>query len=330
VLRALAIAAIVLSPVPAWGNESPTGHRVAERDPVVLQQLRELDPRNISARDVADVLARVTAPRIILLQGSFGPVTMEPFADFLIAMGYPADRIGNPRDGRRSASSFTDSRQLAGTLAWYYEVEGVRPVLIGHSQGGMLTIRVLHELAGAFADAIPVWNPLTDTAEARTSFVDPRTGEVRPVVGLQVPYAAAIATGMLPRLLLGQWSMLTKLRRIPDSVMEFTGFSMEWDFIAGQFPGSETYAATGTAIVRNVTLPASYTHIGMPRATHLATNAVTRAWIDRYAPGTTVAVPDEEGVDTTNLIHAADIWYSVKKNWCESAQRRLDAKRDLR
>jgi len=330
VLWALALAAVALLPVPARGTESLHGQRIAEGDPDVSRQLRELDPGNISARDVADVLARVTAPRIILLQGSFGPVTMEPFADFLIAMGYPADRIRNPRDGRRSASSFMDSRQLAGMLAWYYEVEGVRPVLIGHSQGGMLTIRVLHELAGAFAGSIPVWNPLTDAAEARTSFVDPRTGELRPVVGLQVPYAAAIATGMLPRLLLGQWSMLPKLRKIPDSVMEFTGFSMEWDFIAGQFPGSEPYAATGTAIVRNVTLPGSYTHIGMPQASHLATNAVTRAWIDRYAPGATDEVPDQDGVDTTNLIHAADIWYSVKMNWCESALRRLDARRALR
>ena len=81
--------------------------------------------------------------------------------EFLIAMGYPPDRIGHPRDGSHSASSFADSRQVAGTLAWYYETEGVRPLLIGHSQGGMLAIRVLHDLAGAFGDAIPVWNPVT-------------------------------------------------------------------------------------------------------------------------------------------------------------------------
>jgi hypothetical protein len=329
-LRALAVAALALMPVASRGGESLHGQRIAEQDPALVRQLRGLDPRNISARDVADVLARVAAPRIILLQGSLAPVTMEPFADFLVAMGYPADRIANPRDGRRSASSFMDSRQLAGMLAWYYEVEGMRPVLIGHSQGGMLTIRVLHELTGAFADAIPVWNPLTDTAEARTTFVDPRTGVLRPVVGLQIPYAAAIATGMLPRVLLGQWSMLPILRKIPDSVIEFSGFSMEWDFIAGHFPGSEPFAATGTAIVRNVTLPGSYTHIGLPQATHLATNAVTRAWIDQYAPGTDAAIPDAEGVDTTNLVHAADIWYSVKKNWCESARRRLDATREFR
>src|SRR4029077_3163610 len=137
------------------------------------------------------VLARVPAPRIILLQGSFGPVTMEPFAQFLIAMGYPADKIRNPRDGRQSESSFMDSQRLAGMVAWYYETEGMRPVLIGHSQGGMLAIRVLYDLAGAFSDSIHVWNPITDRAEPRTTIVDPATGEVRPVVGLRMRYAAA-------------------------------------------------------------------------------------------------------------------------------------------
>ena len=31
------------------------------------------------------------------------------------------------------------------------------------------------------------------------------------------------------------------------------------------------------------------------------------------------------GVDTTNLIHAADIWHSLKKHWCREAQRLLAA-----
>ncbi len=137
------------------------------------------------------------APRIVLFQGSFALVTMEPFAEFLIAMGYPPDRIRHPRDGGHSSGSFTESRQIAGTLAWYYESEGVRPLVIGHSQGGMLAIRVLHELAGAFGDAIPVWDPVTDAPPPRTAIVDPLTGDPRPVVGLRLPYVAAIATGKL-------------------------------------------------------------------------------------------------------------------------------------
>jgi hypothetical protein len=320
--------AAVAAPQVSSAAPLPEGQtQTVDVDPAVVRQLRELDPGRISAREVAEVLAKVPAPRIILLEGSVALVNMDSFAEFLIAMGYPADKIRNPRDGRMSESSFMDSRRLAGMLAWYYETEGMRPMLIGHSQGGMLAIRVLYDLAGAFSDSIPVWNPVTDQVEPRTTIVDPATGEVRPVVGLRVRYAAAIATGKLPRLLLGQWSMLSRLRRIPDTVDDFTGFSIDWDFIAGEYGGSEPYTAIGTAAVRNVTLPVTYTHIGLPRTEHLAADPVTRAWIDAYAPGTSVAVPDEHGVDTTNLVHAADIWYSVKKNWCLSARRRLDATR---
>ena len=295
-------------------------------DPAIVLRLLALDPGHVGASDVADVLAQFPAPRIILLQGSFGPVTMEPFAEYLIAMGYPEDRIRNPRDGGHSSSSFGDSRQLAGELAWYYENERMFPLVIGHSQGGMLAIRVLHDLAGAFGDAIPVWNPITNASLHRTAIVDPVSGELQPVVGLRLPYAAAIATGKLPRLLLGQWTMISKLRRIPDSVVEFTGFSIEWDLIAGQFPGAEPYAATGSATVRNVTLPATYTHIGLPQTEHLAGNAATRAWIEAYVPGTNAVTPDERDVDTTNLVHAADIWHSVKKQWCLEARRLMIAR----
>ncbi len=134
---------------------------------------------------------------------------------------------------------------------------------------------------------------------------------MRPVVGLKVPYAAALATGKLPRVLLGEWTMLGKLRVVPDTVDEFTGFLIAWDPIAGTFPGAEPYAASGTAHVRTVTLPSSYSHIGLPRTLDLAANPVTRAWIDAYAPGSTVTMPeDDPGIDTTNLLHAADIWYS--------------------
>ena len=327
---AFAVAAIMATATPARADAPPDETQTLDVDPEIVRRLHELDPSRISARDVAEVLRRVPAPRIILLEGSVPIINMEPFAEFLIAMGYPAERIRNPRDGRYSESSFVDSQRLAGMVAWYYETEGMRPVLIGHSQGGMLAIRVLYDLAGAFSDTIHVWNPLTDRPEPRTTIVDPVTGDVRPVVGLRVRYAAAIATGKLPRLLLGQWSMLSRLRKIPDSVDDFTGYSLDWDLIAGHYGNSEPYTAIGSAAVRNVTLPSMYTHIGLPRTEHLAAHAATRAWIDAYVPGTKVAIPEEPGLDTTNLVHAADIWYSVKKNWCMSARRRLDAIRVAR
>jgi hypothetical protein len=293
-------------------------------DPAIAERILALDPERISPEDVRELLAKAPAPRIICLQGSVALVTMQPFAEFLIAMGYPEVRLRHPVDGSLSQSSFADSEKLAGMLAWYYEHEGMMPMLIGHSQGGMLTMKVLYELVGEFNSAIPVWNPLTDASEHRSTVTDPLDGTQRPVVGLKVPYAAALATGRLLRILFGQWEMVKRLRAVPDSVSEFTGFIIEWDPIA--LFGSEPYHAIGEAKVRTVRLPASTSHIGMPLAKELAQNPITREWIDRYRPDESAAPPAPAGIDTSNIVHAADIWYSVKKQWCLEAQKWLRAR----
>ncbi len=278
-----------------------------------------LDCHHLSPGDIRDVLAHAPAPRIIAISGTFGVSTMDPFARFLVAMGYPAERIRNPADGAWSYSSGTSSATLAGMLAWHYERDGMMPLLIGYSGGGMLVLRTLHELAGAFSTHVAVVDGTTGETIPRDMIVDPETGFVRPALGLKVPYACALATGKLPRLLLGQWTMLPKLRSVPDTVDEFSGLTLEWDAIAGTFPGSEPYAATGSAHVRNVTLPAAYFHTDLPRTEHLAANPVTRAWIDAYRPEAPAPLPAD--VDTSNLLHAADIWHSVAKQWCLAAKR---------
>jgi hypothetical protein len=194
----------------------------------------------------------------------------------------------------------------------------------------MLVIKVLYDLAGDSGEAIAVWNPLTDAAEQRVTIVDPITGATRPVVGLKVGYAAAIATGSLPRLLLGQWGILPKLRKVPDSVEEFTGFFIEWDPIAGTFPGAEPFRATGSAAVRTVTLPTEYGHITLPLTVHLAANPATRAWINAYVPAEAPpALPGGPEVDAQNIVHAAEIWHGIKKRWCLEAQRQIRARRLL-
>jgi len=81
-----ALLALAVSIAPAVAL-SGTIERV---DPAVAARLRVLDCSHVGADDVANVLARAPAPRIVLLQGSVAIVTMEPFARFLIAMGYPA------------------------------------------------------------------------------------------------------------------------------------------------------------------------------------------------------------------------------------------------
>ncbi|HKE39117.1 MAG TPA: hypothetical protein VKG21_04700 [Casimicrobiaceae bacterium] len=326
----LAVCAGFVASIATWPAAAVTPESTSTRapalslDPATETRILALSPERITEAEVRDVLSHAPAPRIICLQGSIALVTMRPFAEFLIAMGYPASRLRHPVDGSLSQSSFTDSDKLAGMLAWYYENEGMMPMLIGHSQGGMLTIKVLYELSGEFEDKLNVWNPLNGEKENRTTIIDPLDGVERPVVGLKVPYAASLATGRLLRVLFGQWEMVSRLRAIPDSVDEFTGFIIEWDPIA--MFGSEPYHATGTAQVRTVVLPASTSHIAMPKAKALADNALTRAWIDQYRPGDGTAPPEDAGIDTSNIVHAADIWYSVKKHWCIEAQKLIRAR----
>jgi len=332
-IRALRRASVTALAAIAFGASAnaaadPSPLQSTAIDAATEARILALVPESISDRDVREVLSRAPAPRIINLQGSVPVVTMAPFAEFLVAMGYPRQRLRNPDDGSLTYNSFVDARELAGAMAWYYERDGMMPMLIGHSQGGMVVIRVLDELAGDFGDSLPVWNPQRGVAEDRTVILDPYNGAQRSVVGLQVPYAAALATGKLPRLLLGQWSMLSRLRDIPDTVEEFTGFSLEWDPIAGNFGAAEPYRPTGSARVRNVTLPAQANHLTLPRTEELAFDPVTRDWINRYVPADSPpALPTGTELDLANLLHAADIWYSVKKHWCLEAQRLIRFRR---
>jgi hypothetical protein len=189
----------------------------------------------------------------------------------------------------------------------------------------MMVMRTLHELAGGFHAEVAVFDPVTRTALARTAIRDPYTGAQRPVVGVEVAFAAAIATGKLPRVLLGQWTMIPRLRKVPDSAVEFTGFTIAFDPIAGNLGSVDPYEATGSSAVRNVLLPASYSHIGAPITEHLAAQRATRDWIVAWRPDG-ANPPPPSGADVRNLELAADLWYSIRRHWCLEGQRRLQAK----
>ena len=296
--------------------------------PDVQKRLLALDPDHISGRDVRETLAKVPAPRIILLHGGIFPVylLMESVGKFLVRMGYPESRIRDPRNGDWSYSPYDDSAKLAGIVAWEYEHDGLRPMLIGHSQGGVQAVKILHELAGHFGPSLRVFDPVTGEFQERTTIVDPYTGRERPVVGVSVSYATAVGAGGAAFLLPNQWSMVDKLATIPDTVDEFTGFSINGDLIAWTFPGAdEQYRRIGTAKVRNVELPADYNHIFVPLVAPLALEPEVRDWINAYVPGgkhDTSSLPaDAHG----HVLWAADVWYSIKRHWCLEAQRLLRA-----
>ena len=306
-------------------------HRLA-LDQALEEHILALDPEHITDHDVRSTLAVGPTPRIILLHGSIYPafLIMTSFASFLDGMGYPDAKLRDPIDGAYSQSPYGSSDRLAGEIAWYYEQDGVRPLMIGHSQGGMQAVKVLYKLAGAFSAKVAVWNPSTDKAEDRFTIIDPLTGAERPVVGLSVAYASALGAGGAAFVLPNQWEMFDRLRMIPNSVDEFTGFAINGDMVAWSFPGmsdASQYRRAGEAKVRNVVLPLTYNHMMVPITHRLAADANTRDWINAYLPGNTEEPQAPSGLSGYNILWAADVWFSIKKHWCLEAQHLIRARR---
>jgi pimeloyl-ACP methyl ester carboxylesterase len=294
-------------------------------DRALEDRLLALDPAHISDADVQQVLAKGPVPRIMLLHGGIFPVQllMESFGRFLVRMGYPQSRIRDPGDKAWSYSPYEDAEKLAGIIAWDYERTGLRPMLIGHSQGGMQAVKVLHELAGHFDTSLRVFDPLTGAFENRTTIVDPYTHRERPVVGISASFASAVGAGGATFLMPNQWSMVDKLQSIPDTVDDFTGFAIGIDLLGGD----SHYQKNGTANVRNVELPATYSHVFVPAVGSLPEEAAVREWINDYVPGQphdTSSLPFEAA---QHVLWAADVWYSIKKHWCLEAQRLVRAER---
>lgn len=300
-------------------------------DPQLEARILALDPRQVSDGDVRQVLARGPTPRIVALHGGIYPVhlLMESFMRFLAGMGYPQSKLRHPGDGRLSHSPYENSLQLAGLIGWYYEHEATMPMLVGHSQGGIQLVKVLHDLAGDGVAQIPVWNPYTDAAEPRVTIVDPFTGALRPVVGLKIGYASVVGSGGAALMLPNQWSMVRRLRTIPDTVDDFTGYALSVDLVAWDMPGAGTrYQAQGSARVRNVELPAEYSHVFVPQTSHLARDAAMREWLNAYQPERPPPLP-VQARSTENSLWAADVWFHIKKHWVLEAQKVVRARRDL-
>jgi len=178
-----------------------------------------------------------------------------------------------------------------------------------------------------------VWNPLAEEAEDRYTIIDPLTGTERPVVGVKLGYATAVGSGGLGRLFPNTWSMLGRLRTIPDVVEHFTGFFIGLDLLGGDFWGLvadvNTYKPNGAAMVRNVRLPPGYNHVTVPTSGHLATDQAIRDWINAYTPTDQPELTVAFEAPSANILWAADVWHSVKKQWCLEAQRLIRARKNL-
>ncbi len=303
--------------------------------PDLAARVRALDPSQVTTRDVHEVLSKLPAPRVINIHGGIASVIprMVSFSQFLIGMGYPASSLTNLSDGTYSFSCYESADKIAGVIAWHYEREGLRPMMVGHSQGGMQVVKVLHKLAAKPPAQLAVWNPLTWEAEDRFEIRDPLTGRPRPVVGLVLPYATAVGAGGLTRLLPNQWDMTFRLRSIPNSVEEFTGFCLKFDILGGDLMGygsGNEFESDGTAVVRNVWLPTEYDHGRIPDTEHLAQNPELVEWIQRYqpspAPVSTPTVDRSLPGNSENILWAAEVWFHIKKHWVLELQRVLAAR----
>lgn len=288
-----------------------------------------IDPEHVTEKEIREVLGSAPAPRIINIHGGPLPIKarMNSFSEFLIGMGYPEASIRNPANGSFTYGYYHSSERLAGTIAWYYEQDGLRPMIVGHSLGGFQAVRILHKLAGDSTKTLQVWSPLTQAEEDRCDIVDPLTGTTRPVVGLQISYAAAVVSGGMGRVLPNEWDINSKLRLIPDSVEEFTGFQKGLDLMGGDYLGygsANDYHATGTAVVRNVRLPSLNPHFSIPDTKNLIKNEEIREWINNYQPGNQEV--DAPGSNPAQVLWAAEVWHGIKKHWVIELQRLISAR----
>ena len=255
---------------------------------------------------------------------------MASFGRFLAKMGYPEAKIRDPQDRSWSISPYESSADGAGLVAWYYEHDGARPMIVGHSQGGIQAVKILYELNGSFDAEIHPYDPQAHRLDPKTTIVDPLTGRERPVVGVSVAYVGVVGAGGLSLALPNHWIIAGRIRSIPDTVDEFVGYRIGLDLVAWDAPGLEaikTFYPNGKATVRNVTLPAEYSHVFVPVTSGLADTPAMRAWINDYNPSVRSEEPPPQEGDTANVIFAAEVWHSVKRHWVLEAQRFVRAKR---
>jgi len=268
--------------------------------PDARERLLALDPERVSEQQVRELLSLAPAPRVLLFKGSLG-ADMESFGAFLQRMGYPASRLRNPTTGGYSYSFqwqgciCLECDALASSVGQWVRSEGMAPMLVGHSGGGITVGRILQRLAA-------------DGAAPR------------------LPFAATLGTGALLRWapgFPGCAADVPQLGSVPASVAAFTGYRIAGDpFTSWLGFGDYSAAESGdpAAQVRNVLLPSQVSHVRAFEVDGYAEHPRVLAWIEAYQPGSHTPLPDAPGLDLSNLHHAADLWHSLKKHWALQAR----------
>ncbi|NNM28984.1 MAG: hypothetical protein HKO57_05645, partial [Akkermansiaceae bacterium] len=220
---------------------------------------------------------------------------------------------------------YMESRKLAGAVGWYYEQTGMPVMMIGHSQGGVQALKVLHEISGSSGGGdLRVWNPVTGDFEQRTWIFEPRLRKRVPLKGSRpVIYVNAVAAGGATLAMPNQWDMIGRTREVPDATYYFTGYFIPGDVWGGGVLGASSlnrYRSAGKAKVRNFLVSHGSKHGTVPVTWHLARKASSRQWISAYHPSWRDKLPPNYEGPKRNLLWAANTWHEVKKCWCLAAQ----------
>jgi len=324
-----------------WSTERPielsNGYRMrlSSRSELMRRILR-IDPESVTPEDVA-TLAQGPAPWILPIAPAFpGPVMMKGFLDFLVEMGYPRERIGDPRSHNYNIYYTESSKTIAGLIAWLYERDGLSPMIMGWSAGGIVAVAALHDLDrpdGLFP--VKVVNGLTGEAEDRTWITDPYTGQRRPIRGVQASFAGVLASGGWGRVnQFLRWGTRPPLRSVPDSVREMVAFVAPFDLLGTDFlllGSANEFKAMGKAQVRTALADPTYGHVNPIHCDSLSRDPEGRKWVEAYRPGASAGVLDYRFsgaftlVDGKRNLWCGEFWHGVRKNWAIEAQRAVRA-----
>jgi hypothetical protein len=226
---------------------------------------------------------------------------------------------------------------MAGMAAWFYEHDGMAPILVGWSGGGILVIRALHALNGSpETEPVRMVNARTGEVEERTWFRDFHTGRRRPMPALRVPFAAALAAGGLGRAVQPKvWPIVEGLHRVPDTAREFLGFKSPADIFGtdmmngsdGAFIEANRFRPMGSAKVRSIMTDDSYDHFWVVHCNELLKSPEGTAWVRSYRPDPGYGQRDYRNsleftfIQEKRNLWCGELWHGVKKHWALSAQR---------
>ncbi len=150
----------------------PTPGSVLQSIPLDAAQedrILALDPERVSEADVRDTLSHGPAPRIILMHGGIYPVhlAMASFGRFLARWATRRRRSATRRTAAGRTARTKAARMAPAWSRGTTSTTACRPMIVGHSQGGIQAVKILHELNGSFDAEVHPYDPQAHRLDRR-------------------------------------------------------------------------------------------------------------------------------------------------------------------